>query len=208
MILHVATTNAGKLRDFALAAQAQPRDGGQTVLFQSLPGLDRLAAPAEDETTFEGNARLKAEYYSRLAPGLLVLADDSGLEVGALEGRPGVRSARFAMDLGKESAGGSPDEANNEALLLAMLEQTDRQGRYRCVLALGRDGVVLATAEGALEGEILNDPVGESGFGYDPLFYVPEVGCTMAQVGPEDRLRLSHRGRALRRLLEGLAAGV
>ncbi|GAA3768177.1 non-canonical purine NTP pyrophosphatase [Terriglobus aquaticus] len=202
MVLYVATTNPGKLRDFALAAERLAGTGSAgEVRFETIPGLSTIPAPEEDQDSFEGNARLKAEYYSRRAPGLLVLADDSGLEVDALEGRPGVRSARFAADLGREDADGDTDRANNEALMLAMLEQTDRRGRYRCVLALARDGEVLATAEGSLEGEVLNDPEGDGGFGYDPLFYVPEMGCTMAQVGPEDRLRLSHRGRALRRLL-------
>jgi XTP/dITP diphosphohydrolase len=202
MTLYLATTNRGKLRDFAIAAEqtgsVQP---GDAVHFDIIPALNAIAAPEEDQDTFEGNARFKAEYYSRHAPGLLVLADDSGLEVDALEGRPGVRSARFAADLGREASDSNTDRANNEALLLAMLEQTDRRGRYRCVLALARDGAVLATAEGAVEGEILNDPEGDGGFGYDPLFFVPELGCTMAQASPEDRLRLSHRGRALRRLL-------
>lgn len=209
MILHVATTNQGKLRDFAIAAgQASNAGGSAHVQFAAIPGLGSMPAPEEDQATFEGNAQLKAEYYSRLSPGLLVLADDSGLEVNALEGRPGVRSARFAADLGRESLPGETDTANNEALMLAMLEQTDRRGRYVCVLALARDGEVLATAEGSLEGEILSDPEGDGGFGYDPLFFVPELGCTMAQASPEDRLRLSHRGRALRRLLAELPSAL
>lgn len=205
MNLYLATTNQGKLRDFAMAAEQPVGTGrGGEVRFEPIPGLKAIPAPAEDQDSFEGNARLKAEYYSRQAPGLLVLADDSGLEVDALEGRPGVRSARFAADLGREDPDGNTDRANNEALMLAMLEQTDRRGRYRCVLALARDGEVLATAEGSLEGEVLNDPQGDGGFGYDPLFFVPELDCTMAQATPEDRLRLSHRGRALRRLLAEL----
>ena len=205
MILHVATTNAGKLRDFSTAAaQMDDLAPGGALVFESLPGLAVIPAPAEDQDTFAGNARLKAEFYSRHASGLLVLADDSGLEVDALEGRPGVRSARFAADMGNVSANGDLDAANNETLLLAMLEQTDRRARYRCVLVLARDGVVLTTASGALEGEILTDPEGTGGFGYDPLFFVPEIRCTMAQASPEDRLRLSHRGRALRALIADL----
>ncbi len=209
MILHVATTNRGKVEDFAAAAtQLRSSAPAEAVLFEPVPGLADIPAPSEDQDTFAGNARLKAEYYSRHAPGLLVLADDSGLEVDALDNRPGVRSARFAADLGRVSATGELDADNNDALLLAMLEQTDRRARYRCVLALARDGVVLRTAAGSLEGEVLTDPEGEGGFGYDPLFYVPELGCTMAQALPEDRLRVSHRGRALRSLLLELPAAI
>lgn len=197
--IYVATSNPGKLRDFALAAEAaEVRD---TVSFDTLPGLAQIAAPVEDQESFEFNARLKAEYYSRHSPGLLVLSDDSGLEVDALQGRPGVRSARFAADLGFGQPGDSADASNNGALLLEMTEQIDRRARYRCVLALARDGKVLHTASGALDGVILTEAAGYGGFGYDPLFFVSEVGCTMAQVSAADRLRLSHRTRALQRLL-------
>ena len=207
---YLATSNPGKLRDFAMAAElASAGDtSAMVVTFGILPGLDTIAAPAEVCETFEGNARLKAEYYSQRASGLLVLCDDSGLEVDALGGRPGVRSARFAADLGFESAGGNVDLNNNEALLLEMTEQTERTARYRCVLALARNGVVLHTADGMLDGEILTEPAGEGGFGYDPLFFVAELGRTMAQVSPEERLRLSHRGKALRALLRLLAEGM
>ncbi len=199
-VLHffVATTNPGKLRDFRAAA------GSESIHLEALPGLSDIATPPEDEPDFEGNARVKAVYYSRFAPGAWVLADDSGLEVDALEGRPGVRSARFAEDLGSLRSELGTDASNNEALLLAMLEETNRIARYRCALALARDGVVELVSTGAVEGEILSDPEGTGGFGYDPLFYVPELGCTMARAGMDDRLRVSHRGRALRALLAGL----
>ena len=191
--------------DFAAAAEsAEAGIAAPAFAFATLPGLDGIVAPEEDNDSFEGNARLKAEYYSHHAPGLLVLCDDSGLQVDALDGRPGVRSARFAADLGFGSDGATLDRNNNEALLLEMTEQTERTARYRCVLALARDGVVLHSAAGALEGEILTDPQGRGGFGYDPLFYVPEAGCTMAEISPTDRLQLSHRGRALRLLLSAL----
>ena len=190
-----ATSNAGKLRDFALASAALG------IQLEPLPGLAGIEPPAEDEDSFEGNARVKAVFYSRFAPGAWVLADDSGLEVDALDGRPGVRSARFALDLGMASAPGSLDASNNEALLLTMLEQVDRSARYRCVLALARDGRVEQVSSGAVDGEILSGPEGDGGFGYDPLFFVPELGCSMAEASLEDRLRLSHRGRALRQLL-------
>lgn len=196
MRIFVATSNAGKLRDFQAAAAEFPG-----VELEPLPGLAEIAAPAEDESTFEGNARMKAVYYSRFAPGAWVLADDSGLEVDALEGRPGVRSARFAQDVGGINTARGLDANNNEALLLAMLEQTNRVARYRCALALAADGSVEHVAFGSVEGLIRDEAAGAGGFGYDPLFFVPELQCTMAEASLEDRMRVSHRGRALRNLL-------
>ena len=198
MTIYVATTNAGKLRDFRFAAGQME---GVSVQIESLPGIETIPAPEETGDTFEANARLKAEFYSRLAPGLWVLADDSGLEVDALGGRPGVRSARFSEDVGSLDSGRGLDASNNDALLLAMLEETDRTARYRCALALAADGTVERVAFGKLEGEILDEPVGPAGFGYDPLFFAPELNCTMAEASMEGRLRASHRGRALRSLL-------
>jgi XTP/dITP diphosphohydrolase len=206
MRLYVATSNPGKLRDFGYAAASHPG-----VAIEPLPGLGAIAAPPEDEPTFEGNARAKALYYSTFAPGELVLADDSGLEVDALDGAPGVRSARYADDVRFLSPETAPvamntDARNNAALLdaLSTVPEGRRQGRYRCVLALARDGEVLVTAEGALEGEILTSSRGDRGFGYDSLFLVPHLGQTMAELDPATRLGLSHRGRALRTLLMSL----
>ena len=211
MRIYVATSNAGKLRDFEYAAGRSGEGGVEIVV---LPGLREIAAPPEDAPDFEGNARVKALFYAAEAArrseelrGALVLADDSGLEVPCLEGAPGVRSARYADDVGfPHAAAASADERNNAALLRALdnVPQACREAQYRCVLALARGEEILATAESVLEGEILTAPQGGGGFGYDPLFLVPEVGMTMAEVGMEERLRLSHRGRALRRLLEGL----
>ncbi|MDR3745199.1 MAG: non-canonical purine NTP pyrophosphatase [Acidobacteriaceae bacterium] len=212
MHLYAATTNPGKLRDFARAAE-----GSASIRIEALPSLASIPAPPEDEPTFEGNARLKAVYYSLRAPGLLVLADDSGLEVDALDGAPGVRSARFAADLAAANAAQAtpfpaphddPDHRNNAALLasLAGVAEERRQARYRCVLALARDGQVLLTAEGSVEGIILSAPRGAGGFGYDPLFLVPQLGHTMAELPAADRLALNHRGRALKALLAQLAA--
>lgn len=197
MTIYVATSNAGKLRDFRTVADAYP---GITI--EPLPGLADIPAPAEDAPDFEGNARAKAVYYSKFAPGAWVIADDSGLEVDALEGRPGVRSARFSEDVGVATGTDlGLDEANNLALTLAMIEQTDRSARYRCALALAVDGRVELVTFGKQEGEILQEPEGAGGFGYDPLFFAPELGCTMAQAGLDDRMRVSHRGRALASLL-------
>jgi XTP/dITP diphosphohydrolase len=197
MNLYVATTNPGKLRDFRAAA-----DHFTDVRIEPLAGLDDIDPPEETGETFEANARLKAVYYSRLAPGVWVLADDSGLEVDVLGGRPGVRSARFATDLGNLETGNGIDANNNQALLLAMLEETNRTARYRCALALACDGSVETVAFGKLEGEILDEPIGSAGFGYDPLFFAPELNGTMAEAAMADRLHLSHRGRALRSLLQ------
>jgi XTP/dITP diphosphohydrolase len=204
--LYVATSNPGKLRDFAAAAES---DG---IAIEPLFGLKEIPAPAEDEPTFAGNARVKAVYYSRFLPGEVVLADDSGLEVDALGGEPGVRSARYAEDAKfvttldtnfGQSRGRSfsVDERNNLYLLSRLGLATERRGRYHCVLAAAQDGECMLTGEGSVEGEILVAPRGAGGFGYDPLFYLPELGKTMAQIDLETKYQISHRGRALRDLL-------
>jgi len=203
--LFAATTSQGKLRDFRAAAAAHGID------IQPLAGLDAIEAPEEDGATFADNAALKAVYYSRFAPGELVLADDSGLEVDALGGAPGVRSARFAADAGlvdsPDAASDNTDVWNNMILLqrLAGVAAAVRTARYRCVLAAARDGQVLHTAEGAVEGLILEAPRGTGGFGYDPLFYLPALERTMAEIDLETKLGLSHRGRAIAALLPQLS---
>ncbi len=197
--IHVATSNPGKLRDFAAAAE----HFGFAIA--PLPCLERIPAPPENETTFDGNARAKAIYYSRLAPGYDVLADDSGLEVDALDGSPGVRSARYAADAGFAQTG-STDADNNLLLLRNLAGIEDRAARYRCALALARDGKVVLAAEGAVEGRIAEHPQGTGGFGYDPLFYLPELGKTMAEIDLATKSALSHRGLALRALFERLQA--
>ena len=201
MTIYVATTNPGKLRDFAAAAD--PR-----ITLLPLPGLKEIDAPAEDEPTFEGNARIKAIYYSQRMPGEVVMADDSGLEVDALDGAPGVRSARYADDEGfAPEAPLSPDERNNLCLLHALeaVPQDQRQGRYHCVLAASRDGQILAIGSGTVEGSVLTTPRGTEGFGYDPLFLIPEFGKTMAELDTKTKLTISHRGRAFTALTESLA---
>lgn len=218
MILYAATTNAGKLAEFATSAAADGID------VQPLPGLKELPEPVEDATTFAGNADLKAIAYSRLRPGLLVLTDDSGLCVDALDGAPGVRSARYADDLGygqddavaslstasPSAASPSKDERNNRCLLaqLAALHGIQngaaREARFVCALSVARDGEVLYRAEGSVEGEMLSAPRGVEGFGYDPLFLIPELGLTMAELPREQKWAISHRGRAFRALLAQL----
>jgi XTP/dITP diphosphohydrolase len=201
MLLYAATTNPGKLRDFAHAAESSP-----SIRIEPLPGLNTIPSPPEDEPTFELNARAKAIYYSLRAPNLLVLADDSGLEVAALDGAPGVRSARFAADLAHPAASDTPDNRNNAALLaaLATVPEARRQARYRCALALARNGEILHTADGTVEGLILTAPRGTGGFGYDPLFFLPHLNRTMSELPPADRLALNHRGRAITALLSHL----
>ena len=197
--LYAATSNAGKLRDFAAAAEDE-----KEIAIRPLPNLEAIAPPPEDELTFEGNARAKAIYYSRFLPGETVLADDSGLKVDSLAGEPGIRSARYAADAGfVTDSPATPDERNNLYLLARLkdLPVGRRDARYCCVLAAARDGECLLTAEGTVEGEILTAPRGKGGFGYDPLFYLPEIEKTMAEIDLATKHQLSHRGRALRTLL-------
>jgi XTP/dITP diphosphohydrolase len=202
MRLYVATSNPGKLRDFAFAALSYPN-----IEILPLPNLDRLAPPEESADSFRGNALIKATAYSAVAPGEVVLADDSGIVVPALHGEPGVRSARYAEDQGFPGAG-TTDERNTACLLAraAHLEGPARAAEYRCVLAAVRGGDLLYSAEGSLDGILLREPRGTAGFGYDPVFFLPELGLTMAEVDPETRLQLSHRGRALRALLRQMKA--
>jgi XTP/dITP diphosphohydrolase len=201
MILHAATCNPGKLAEFTTTAATS----GVEVL--ALPGLAAMPEPIEDAATFRGNAEIKALAYSRLAPGLLVMADDSGLEVEALGGQPGVRSARFADDMGFEP--NSPidkDARNNRCVLslLAALPSPPRQARFTCELAVARDGRILYNARGKVEGVLLTAPRGTEGFGYDPLFLVPALGLTFAEIPRAQKWQLSHRGNAFRALLQQL----
>jgi XTP/dITP diphosphohydrolase len=204
--LYAATTSAGKLRDFRTAAQAFSVD------IEPLPGIEKLIAPEEDGDTFLANAATKAVYYSRLAPGELVVADDSGLEVDALNGAPGVRSARYAADAGlvdSPDANDNTDVWNNMLLLQRLVEIPDslRTARYHCTLVVARDGEVVQIADGTVEGNILDAPRGTGGFGYDPLFFLPQLGKTMAEIDLETKLAISHRGRALAALLPKLGKG-
>jgi XTP/dITP diphosphohydrolase len=200
MNLYIASTNPGKLRDFAVAAS-------QHITLTPLPGIKEIPAPDEDQPTFEGNARLKAIFYSHHAPGEIVIADDSGLEVDALHGNPGVRSARYADDQhfdGPPSA--TTDERNNLCLLQALSKVSVQNptARYHCVLAAARDGKILGIGHGTVEGEILSAPRGDEGFGYDPLFYLPDQNKTMAELDIKTKLSFSHRGRAFAALLDAL----
>jgi len=204
LCLFVATTSQGKLRDFRTAAAAH------SISIEPIPNLDSIPAPDEDGDTFLANAATKAVYYSRFAPGELVIADDSGLEVDALGGAPGVRSARYAADAGLTDSPDAPidntDVWNNMVLLqhLDGIPPSLRTARYHCTLVAARDGQVFQIADGTVEGTILEAPRGTGGFGYDPLFYLPELDRTMAEIDLETKLSLSHRGRAFAALLPKL----
>ena len=194
--IFVASSNAGKLADFAEAARAHNID------VAPLPGIRQIAAPEETGVTFEENARLKAEFYSSYAPAELVIADDSGLAVNGLNGEPGVRSARYAEDAGIRST--DPDRANNDLLIerADSIPHSKRQCAFVCSIAAARDGVTLETFTTQARGMLLRAPRGANGFGYDPLFYFPELGKSFAELSREEKLRVSHRGAAFRMFLE------
>jgi XTP/dITP diphosphohydrolase len=199
----IATSNSGKLRDFSGAA----RHHG--VEIACIPDLSSLPVVVEDGLTFEANARKKAEAYSRYVPGETVVADDSGLEVDALNGAPGVHSARCAApDLQNkqphQADANTDDEANNARLLreLKNVPPRRRTGRFVCVLAAARDGKTLATFRGTAEGIILDAPRGANGFGYDPLFCFPQIQKTFAELTAEEKAKYSHRGAAFREFLD------
>jgi XTP/dITP diphosphohydrolase len=194
----VATSNPGKIRDFAGAALRFD------IEIAAIPNFSSLPAVVEDGTTFEANARKKAEGYSQYAPGEIVIADDSGLEVDALEGAPGVHSARYAADEPQAAEENTDDDANNAKLVrqIKVLAPEKRSGRFVCCIAAARDGKTLAVFEGKAEGVILDRPRGTNGFGYDPLFYFPRIGKTFAELSAEEKAQYSHRGAAFKKFLE------
>jgi len=196
--LIVASSNPGKLREIAHALEPAG------IEVASLSALSDPALVEEHGSTFEENARAKAEAYS-MRTDLPVLADDSGLEVDALGGAPGVASARFG--------GAALDDAGRSRLLLELLRAAgadapdDRTARFRCVLALALAGRTLATFEGVVEGVILDEPRGHNGFGYDPLFFHPPSGRTTAELDTAQKQAVSHRGQALAALVAALERG-
>ena len=194
----IATSNPGKLRDFAGAAAPHGIEIAGIPNFASLPSV------IEDGLTFEANAGKKAQEYSRYSPGEIVVADDSGLEVDALNGAPGVHSARYAAEQPHLANENTDDEANNARVLreLRKVPPEQRTGRFVCVLAAARDGKTLATFRGTAEGMILDSPRGANGFGYDPLFYFPQIRKTFAELSAEEKANYSHRGAAFRQFLE------
>ncbi len=193
MKLYCATTNTGKLREFRLAVE---RLGRGEFGIEVLPGLDEIPPCEETGKTFEENAIAKALYYSPHAPGPLFV-DDSGLSVDALGGAPGVFSARYA---GPEAS----DEENNRLLLERMRGVENRAARFVSVVALAEKGHLIGTFRGTVEGILTEGPRGESGFGYDPLFFHLPFGRTLAEVSPERKLSVSHRGKAVEAMLRFL----
>jgi XTP/dITP diphosphohydrolase len=186
--VYVCSSNPGKLREFALASSQA------NVQIEPLPGLQSIEPPAETGATFEDNAALKARFYSQFCDGL-VLADDSGIEVEALNGEPGVYSARYA--------GPSATDGDNNHLLLERLGAShDRRARFVCIIALARADRLIGAVRGVVEGEIVFEPAGESGFGYDPLFFYPPLGRTFGQLSDAEKFAVSHRGRAFEKALE------
>lgn len=187
----LASGNPGKAREI----QALLAESHIEVIPQSAFGIEEAH---ETGLTFVENAILKARHAARQC-GLPAIADDSGLEVDALHGAPGVRSARFAGE-------NASDRANLERLLqcLAGVEEPNRTARFRCVMVMLRhpEDAGPLIAEGTWEGCIAQEPQGRGGFGYDPVFLLPERGCTAAELEAHEKNRLSHRGQALRRLLE------
>ncbi len=190
IILRCATTNAGKLREFHIAAE---RLGYPQIDIQPLDGLKQIEPCEEDGVTFEENAVKKAVYYSGFTEDA-IFADDSGLEVDALNGEPGVYSARYSPE--------GTDPENNRLVLERMQGVENRTARFVCVIALARQGQLLGTFRGAVEGEIAEAEKGPNGFGYDPLFFYPPFGCTFGEVDRERKMGVSHRGEALRQMLD------
>lgn len=186
--LVLATANPGKLREFRHLLAGLP------LRIVGLADVG-LAPPPETGASFAENAALKARA-AALGSGLPALADDSGLEVEALGGAPGVHSARYAGE-------GADDEANRRRLSreLATVPERERAGRFRCALALARPDGDVEVVEGRCEGIMVAEPRGTGGFGYDPLFLLPERGLTMAELSPAEKNAVSHRARAVERAL-------
>jgi XTP/dITP diphosphohydrolase len=185
MDIIIASANAHKVREIRALCEGLP------VTLLSLADFPGVPPVVEDGDTFEANARKKALAVAA-ATGKLALADDSGVEVDALGGAPGVHSARWAGRQGD-------DRANNAKLVAAMraVPESRRTARYRCVIAVAGASGILFTAEGSCEGLVILEPRGANGFGYDPYMLIPDHGKTMAELAPEVKNRISHRGRAL-----------
>jgi XTP/dITP diphosphohydrolase len=188
--LVLASGNPGKLKEYRVLA------AGSQLDLDLLPGFAALPEFPEDAPTFAENAAGKALYYSKYSEEM-VFADDSGLVVPALRGAPGVLSARYAGP-------GASDEQRNQKLLNELKGKSgdERAAYFVCVIALAQRGRCLAVVSGKVDGEILDIPRGNDGFGYDPVFYFPELQKSFAEMNPEEKNRYSHRGRGFHRLLE------
>ena len=193
-VILVATTNPGKVRELRALL-------GDQIEWRSLADFPGMAEVKEDGATFAENARKKALGYAR-ATGLWTLADDSGLVVDALGGAPGVNSARFSGERAKGADRKVVDRRNMEKLLslLRGVPMEKRTARFTCCLCLASTEKVLIETQGFLEGLIAEEPAGRGGFGYDPVFLVPQLGETVAQLGEKEKNAISHRGNAMRKL--------
>lgn len=190
----IATKNAGKLLEFQTILSAYDLTCISLLDFDDAPDVE------ETGSTFEENAILKAEAISRLY-GKMAIADDSGLSIDYLNGEPGIFSARYA--------GPEKDDAANIQKVLAELKDADKEertARFRCALALAEPGRETVTVEGSVEGYITEEPAGENGFGYDPIFLVKDKAKTMAELTKEEKNKISHRAAALKKLSELLQA--
>jgi len=195
--LYLASSNPGKLKEFAAIAGGGAAKGALIAL-ELLPGFSELSVYPEDEPTFAENAAGKALHASAITDAA-VCADDSGLVVPTLGGEPGVRSARYA---GADASG-----ADNIAKLLSALRGksgAERAGYFVCTLAVARKRRVLAVVTNRVDGQLLEAPRGNGGFGYDPIFFFAKLGKTFAEISGEEKNQYSHRGKAFRRLLEVL----
>jgi len=190
MRLYCATGNAGKLSEFRLAARLAQ------VEIEPVPGFKSIPACVEDGATFDENAVLKARHYAPYVEGWL-FADDSGLVVEALDGAPGVYSARY-------SGPGATDASNNRLLLEKLYGFKNRAASFVCSIAVVEGGQVRGIYAGRVDGVILEEPRGSAGFGYDPLFYYPPFGCTFGEATEELKFEVSHRGQAFRAMLAKL----
>ena len=186
--LVIATSNLGKLDEFKEMFKDVP------VTLKCLADYPQMVPPNENGRTFAANAKIKATYYARNLKEYC-LADDSGLEVKALDGAPGVRSARFA---GEEAT----DKESNDLLLQQMKFQITRSCRFRCALAVANpNGKIVGEADGSCEGMLLHEPLGDNGFGYDPLFWSTELHKGLGEATADEKNKISHRGKAVKKLI-------
>jgi XTP/dITP diphosphohydrolase len=186
-VIVLATRNQGKVREFQQLLKDFP------VEIKNLNDFGPIPEVEEDGATFDDNAYKKAAFTARIL-GLPAIADDSGLVVNALDGAPGVKSARYAGD-------NATDEENMAKLLKELENKSDRSAAFECVISIAVPAGPALTYEGRCEGEITEQPRGESGFGYDPVFYYPEYDRTFAEISGEAKNRVSHRGKALREMV-------
>ena len=184
--LVLATRNEGKISEF------KELIAGFGIDIKSLKDFGPIPLVEEDGATFEDNAYKKASFTAKVL-GIPALADDSGLMVGALGGMPGVRSARYGGE-------GATDRENNHKLLEVMKDVEDRDASFMCIIAIAVPAGPALIYEGKCDGHITREPMGENGFGYDPLFYFPPLKKTFAQMGPEEKNQVSHRGKAMAEL--------